>query len=135
MRVLLDTHAFLWFIYADPQLSVTATDIIGDPENERLLSVASIWEMSIKVQLGKLNLPSPLDTFLTDQLAKNQVQLLSIEFAHAVFVHSMPPARFANGPDHKDPFDRLIVAQALVDGIPLVSVDAVLDEYGITRVW
>ena len=100
-----------------------------------MLSIASIWEISIKVQLGKLNLPSPLDAFLTEQLAKNQVQLLPIEFSHAVFVHSLPLARRANGTDHKDPFDRLIIAQALVDSIPLVSVDAVLDGYSITRVW
>src|SRR5689334_20431977 len=99
MRVLLDTHAFLWFIFADPQLSATAITIIGDPDNERLLSIASIWEISIKVQVGKLNLPSLLDTFLTEHLAKNQVELLPIDFEHAVFVHAMSPARFANGTD------------------------------------
>ena len=135
MRVLLDTHTFLWFIFADPQLSVTAVNAIGDPDNERLLSMASIWEIAIKVRLGKLRLPTPLDTFLHEQIVTNQVRLLPIEFAHAVFVHSLPHGHLANGNDHKDPFDRLIVSQAIVEGIALASIDGVLDGYGVNRIW
>lgn len=137
MRLLLDTHTFLWFIEADKRLSAVAASVIGDPNNERFLSVASIWEIAIKVNLGKvqMNSPGPLDIVLARQLAANQVDLLSVEFAHAVKVHSMPFARSSNGSEHKDPFDRLIVSQALVEGLTLVSADAVLDSYGAARCW
>lgn len=135
MRILLDTHAFLWFIYADPRLSDAAAEVIGDPENERLLSIASIWEISIKIQIGKLALPNPLEGFLFDQIAKNQMQLLPIEMAHAVGVHSMPFARLANGAEHRDPFDRLLVSQALIEDATIISIETVFDNYGVTRVW
>lgn len=137
MRILLDTQAFLWFIEADTRLSALAASVIGDPDNERFLSVASVWEIAIKVNLGKLQMKSPgsLDIILSTQLAANQVDLLPIGFAHAVKVHAMSFARTATGREHKDPFDRLIVSQALVEGLTLVSIDAVLDSYGVVRYW
>jgi PIN domain nuclease of toxin-antitoxin system len=137
MRLLLDTHTFLWFIEADPHLSTQAATVIGDPENERLLSAASIWEIAIKVRIGKLGMqvPGPLDTILAQQIAANQVNTLPVEYNHAVAVYAMPFARCSNGTDHKDPFDRLIVSQALTENITLVSADAVLDQYGVTRIW
>jgi len=137
MRILLDTHAFLWFIEADARLSSFAATVIGDPDNERFLSAASVWEIAIKVGNSKLRMksPGPLDVILTHQLAANQVNLLPIEFSHAVNVYRMPFARAPDGSDHKDPFDRLIVSQALVESLTLVSIDTVLDGYGVTRCW
>ena len=137
MRLLLDTHAFLWFIEADPRLSTLAETIIGDPNNERLLSIASIWEIAMKVRIGKLQMtsPGPLDIILTEQIAVNDVSLLPIEFSHAVNVHAMPFALASDGTDHKDPFDRLIISQALSEKLTLVSADAVLDGYGVSRCW
>jgi PIN domain nuclease of toxin-antitoxin system len=137
MRLLLDTQVFLWFIEADPRLSTHAANVIGDPDNGRYLSVASVWEIAIKVKIGKLrlNAPGPLDTVLTQQLTINDVTLLPVEYRHAVRVHAMPYARHANGGDHTDPFDRLIVSQSLVEDLTLVSTDAVLDGYGIVRCW
>ena len=137
MRLLLDTHAFLWFIEADPQLSTLATNMIGDPDNERLLSAASVWEIAIKVHIGKLEMkvPGPLSTVLAQQMAVNLVRLLPIGYDHAVNVHAMPFAVFANGTEHKDPFDRLVTSQALVENLTLVSMDAVLDGYGVARCW
>ncbi len=137
MRLLLDTHAFLWFIEADARLSSLAAAAIGDPDNERFLSVASIWEIAIKVRNGKLQMkgPDPLDVILTQQITATQVNLLPVEFSHAVNVHAMPFARASHGSDHKDPFDRLIVSQALVERLTLVSSDSVFDRYGVTRCW
>lgn len=134
MRLLLDTHAFLWYIADDDRLGAVAGDLIDDTGNECLLSVASIWEMAIKVSTGKLDLPSPLAGFLGDQLAKTGIGLLPIGFAHAVAVSSLP-CGWHNGREHRDPFDRLIVSQALAEEIPIVSVDEVLGDYGVTRYW
>jgi PIN domain nuclease of toxin-antitoxin system len=137
MRLLLDTHAFLWFIEDDPQLSTIAVNAIGDPDNERLLSAASVWEIAIKVHRGKLQMkaPGPLDVVLAQQLAANFVRVLPIEYDHAVRVHSMPFVLSASGVEHKDPFDRLIASQALAENLTLVSADAVLDGYGVARCW
>jgi PIN domain nuclease of toxin-antitoxin system len=135
MRVLIDTHAFLWFIFADSQLSRVAADVIGDPDNEPFLSIASVWEIAIKVRTEKLRLPDPLDRFLREQLRTNRVQLLPIKFAHAVRVHSLAYARLPNGAEHKDPIDRLIASQALIEGVPLVSVEALFAQYGVDVRW
>jgi len=135
MRILIDTHAFLWFIFADPRLSDAAADVIGEPDNERLLSIASIWEIAIKVNTGKLALPDPLDRFLKDQLKKNRTRLLPISFDHAVNVHSLPYAHYPNGAEHKDPFDRLIVAQALIENLTVISIESVFDQYGVRVRW
>ncbi|MEP6757540.1 MAG: type II toxin-antitoxin system VapC family toxin [Chthonomonadales bacterium] len=137
MRLLLDTHTFLWFIEADPRLSSRAESLIGDPENKRFLSVASIWEIAIKVNIGKLQLKfyGLLDTILAQHLAANQVELIPIEFDHAVHVHDLPFAQSADGTEHKDPFDRLIVSQALAEDLAIVSADSVLDGYGVKRIW
>ena len=128
MNLLLDSHAFLWFVWDDPNLSSTAKALIEDPANHKLVSVASCWEIAIKVGLRKLALGEPATTFLPRELAKNGFDLLGIELAHATFVETLPP-------HHKDPFDRLLVAQAMIEKLPLVSADAMLDQYGIHRMW
>jgi len=124
----LDTHALLWFLDDDPPLVPTAKSLIEDPANRKHVSVATCWEIAIKAGLKKLNLGEPATTFLARELATNRFELLGIELAHATFVETLPP-------HHKDPFDRLLVAQALIDNLPLVSADTILDQYGVTRLW
>ena len=128
MRVLLDTHAFLWFILNDPQLSSTAKTLIEDPANDIEISPASYWEIAIKIGLGKYSLPGPYQLFMESQIAINDFQILPIEPKHTGILTSLPP-------HHKDPFDRLLVAQAMKENIPLVSGDATLDKYPIQRLW
>ena len=127
MRVLLDTHAFLWFIADDERLSAKARRAIGDAE-EAYLSVASCWEIAIKTSLGKLTLPGPVDRFLPEQLALNQFELLHIHLDHAARVASLPW-------HHRDPFDRLLAAQAAHEKLALVSADPAFRRYGVKRVW
>ena len=128
MKLLLDSHAFLWFVWDDPQLSATAKAAIEDPANRKLVSVASGWEIAIKAGNGKLMLGAPAEVFVPRELARNGFELLEIALAHATAVEMLPQY-------HKDPFDRLLIAQAQIEGIPIVSVDAAFDPYGITRIW
>jgi len=128
MRALLDTHAFLWFILDDPQLSAAARSIIEDPANDIAVSPASYWEIAIKIKLGKYSLPQPYQSFMESQIAANDFHVLHIEPKHTAFVTTMEL-------HHKDPFDRLLVAQALAEGIAIVSVDVQLDPYSVTRLW
>lgn len=128
MRLLLDTHALLWFLQNSPSLSAAAKAAIEDPTNEKFVSIATCWEMAIKAGLGKLRLVEPVAVFLGRELPANNFDLLAISFAHATAVENLPP-------HHKDPFDRLLIAQAQAEGIPIVSVDAALDPYGVTRIW
>ena len=128
MRLLLDTHVFLWFILTDPKLSATAEALIRDPANDILISPASYWEIAIKIQTRKYFLPQPYFAFMTDQIAINQFDILPVELKHTSELTTM----FAH---HKDPFDRLLVAQAIAENIPLVSADSSLDKYPIQRLW
>jgi PIN domain nuclease of toxin-antitoxin system len=128
VRLLLDTHAFLWFITHDPKLSTTAEGLIADPNNEILVSPASYWETAIKVSIGKYPLSAPYETFITQGIDGNGFKILPIEPGHAAALTIMPF-------HHRDPFDRLLVAQAQVEKISVVSNDAILDQYGITRLW
>lgn len=131
MNLLLDTHGFIFFIEDSPKLSDAARSLIEDEGNEIYLSLASIWEMAIKTSLGKLSLAIPFHEIFPHQLAANDIQLLSIEVEHAVAVATLP---FYN-PEHRDPFDRLIIAQSMVEGWPVVSTDRGFDAYPITRLW
>jgi PIN domain nuclease of toxin-antitoxin system len=128
VRLLLDTHVFLWFVWNDPQLSSTARALMEDATNELFLSAASAWEMGIKIGTGKLSVGQDLATFLLDQMTRNRIELLPISVGDAGRVAVLPF-------HHKDPFDRLIVAQSLTGQMPLVSRDEALDGYGITRLW
>lgn len=128
MRLLVDTHAFLWWIADDTSLSQKARDAIADPENECLLSAASAWEIAIKASLGKLALDEEVGRFVPEQLALNAFGVLPIELGHAVRVASLPF-------HHRDPFDRLLAAQALEEKIAVVTADAVFRRYGVTRIW
>jgi PIN domain nuclease of toxin-antitoxin system len=128
VRRLLDTHAFLWFITSDPQLTASASALITDPDNEILVSPATYWEVAIKVSLRKYPLSVPYETFITQGIEGNGFKILPIEPRHTAVLTTMPY-------HHKDPFDRLLVAQAMVEGIPLISGDPQLDAYGVTRLW
>jgi PIN domain nuclease of toxin-antitoxin system len=128
MNYLLDTHTFLWFINDDPALSVTAKRLIEDPVNAIYLSIASIWEMAIKVSLGKLDVPSPYTNFIKEQLHENNFAILHIKAEHTGIVATMPF-------HHRDPFDRLMIAQSQSEDWPIIGIDAVFDAYGIRRLW
>lgn len=128
MRILLDTHTLLWFYLGDPQLSSTARGLIDDPANTKLVSPASYWELAIKVSLGKYVLTESYDDFIQHAVFDNGFVILPVEPRHTAALISLPH-------HHKDPFDRLLVAQAIVDRIPLVSGDSLLDKYPITRLW
>jgi PIN domain nuclease of toxin-antitoxin system len=128
VKLLLDTHAFLWFVWDDPQLSATAKALIEDPANRKLVSMASCWEIAIKAGNRKLTLGTPADVFLPRELARNGFELLDITLAHASAVETLPQ-------HHKDPFDRLLIAQVRIENLSIVSVDVDFDPYGVTRLW
>ena len=130
MRLLLDSHAFLWFVLSDPRLSFKSKSLIEGQANVIVISPATCWEIEIKVSLGKLDLLTSFENFMDCGIAGNNFTMLPIELSHARRV-----SEFDKGGLHKDPFDRMLVAQALVEGIPLVSADTHLDAYGITRIW
>ena len=128
MRLLLDTHAFLWWVDDDPQLSPLARQQIADEHNDCLVSLASAWEMAIKAGLGKLKLAMSVQRYVHEHLATNNFQLLPIGLEHVTFVETLPL-------HHRDPFDRLLIAQAKCDGLVLISADPMFDEYGVIRLW
>lgn len=125
---LLDTHAFLWFINGDSQLSVKARELIEDLSDPAVLSVASLWEIAIKVSSGKLSLVEPFDILIPQQMLLNRIRALDISLPHLTEVVQLPF-------HHRDPFDRLLIAQAIVEKIPIVSRDTAFDAYGIRWLW
>jgi PIN domain nuclease of toxin-antitoxin system len=126
MAVLLDTHAFLWWVTDDPRLTKRARRTISG--TTCLLSVASCWEMAIKASLGRLTVPGAVDRFVQEQLEVNGFNLLPIALEHTGRVAALPF-------HHRDPFDRLLAAQALAEDLSLVTADAVFRRYGVRRVW
>ena len=126
----MDTHAFLWFVLNDPQLSRGALSSMADPDNDLLFSPASYWEMAIKISWGKYGLPGDesFEDFVLRQIDENDLTILPITVSHAAAVSRLPF-------HHRDPFDRLLIAQSIVEEIPILSADKVLDHYGVTRTW
>ena len=116
MKLLFDTHTFIWWADAPEKLSATAFGSLRDEANSLVLSVASMWEMQIKVQLGKLKFRVPLPELIEHQRLTNDLQILAVDLRHVFAVGTLPPR-------HKDPFDRLLTAQALVEDATLVTVD------------
>jgi len=128
VSILLDTHIFLWFVFAELQLNAYARGLIEDEANVKLLSMASVWEMAVKHGIGKLPLTQPLDQFLAEQIERNGFHLLPIEWDHLIRVSSLPM-------HHRDPFDRLLIAQSLTENMAVVSADKAFDAYSVTRLW
>ena len=128
MTLLLDAHAFLWFCQGDPKLSATAKTLIEDPANRKLLSIATCWEIAIKAGLGKLKLGEPSGTYIPTALSRTGFDLFPITVAHATGVEGLPL-------HHRDPFDRLLLAQAKSEGMTLVSNDPNFPAYGGTLLW
>ena len=128
MHVLLDTHALLWWLSDDPALTKSARTVIADTNNLILVSSASAWEIATKVRLGKLPSAADLVADFAAQLGREGFEPLTISWPHAVRAGLRP------GP-HKDPFDRMLIAQAQAEHIPIVSNEAVFDSYGVRRVW
>ncbi len=126
MAVLLDTHAFLWWCDDSPQLSKRARKTIS--VEDCLLSLASIWEIAIKISLGRLKLPSGFDRYIPEQVSMNGFSLLEIGFRHVAGCTVLPW-------HHRDPFDRLLIAQAIEEDLRIVSRDKMFDRYGVRRVW
>lgn len=128
MRLLLDTHTMLWFALNDPQLSATAMNWILDTTNDKLVSPASYWEIAIKISLNKYALSQPYEEFIHNAIDMNGFHYLHIEPRHTAMLISLPY-------HHRDPFDRLLIAQGMVEQIPIISSDSVFDQYPIKRVW
>lgn len=128
MRLLLDTHAFLWWVTDDDRLSERAGELIADGANDVFFSAASAWEIAIKAGLGRIRLYEDAWSLTPQQLERNAFQALPIHVAHAVAVITLPDV-------HGDPFDRMLVAQALTEGLTIVSADEDLARYPVPVVW
>ncbi|HEV7517108.1 MAG TPA: type II toxin-antitoxin system VapC family toxin [Thermoanaerobaculia bacterium] len=124
MRFLLDTHIFLWFIGGSERLRDPARTLLVDPENEALLSVASLWEIAIKVNLGKLTLERPFEELIPEQLSVAEIDRLPIRMEHLATLSKLSLY-------HRDPFDRLIIAQAIAEGVPVLSSDPEFRKYPV----
>ncbi len=127
MRLLIDTHTFLWFIQDDPNLSDRAASLLESDAN-LLLSTASLWEIAIKVNLQKLTLPDVYETFIPDQIQINSIEILPIEIKYLAVAVKLPL-------HHRDPFDRLLISQAIAEQIAIVSIDKKFDSYNVDRLW
>jgi PIN domain nuclease of toxin-antitoxin system len=128
MKILLDTNSFLWFISGSERLSINARDRIADLDNQLVLSSASLWEIAIKVSIGKLELLQPYNQLIPQQLEENDINIPPIELSHLATVVVLPFY-------HRDPFDRLIIAQALTEDLPVVSPDSLFSQYAIKLIW
>ncbi len=131
MKILLDTHAFLWWVTADKQLSKRAAEIMQDHNNELYLSAASGMEIAIKANLRKLDIldtEEPVPQFIAQQLRQNTIQTLPILMSHALYVYTLPN-------HHRDPFDRLLVAQSQLESLPILTIDAKIKQYDVEVIW
>jgi PIN domain nuclease of toxin-antitoxin system len=126
--LLLDAHALLWFLWGHGNLSAKAQAMMADGANDLLLSAGTLWEIAIKVGLGKLQLAESYEVFMDKAILDNELSILPISVKHAATVSTLPL-------HHRDPFDRLLVAQAMVEQIPIVSRDPALDAYPVARLW
>lgn len=128
MRVLIDTHAFIWFISGNPALPLGVRQLIADLDHEVYISIASLWEIAIKSSLGKLTLHEPFESLITEQLALNEIIILPIQIQDLTLVSTMTF-------HHRDPFDRLIIAQALAHSLAIVTKDEWFASYDVETIW
>ena len=127
MRLLLDTHVVLWWLIKSPLLAVSAQDLLQNRDNNIVVSAASAWEIATKVRLGRLNMATDVIQDFGG-VARERFEALPVSTQHGILAGSLP------GP-HKDPFDRMLIAQALLENVPIVSSDRVFDGYGVHRIW
>jgi len=129
VKYLLDTHVFLWWLLDDPRLSQTAREIISDPKTTLFFSVVSAWEIAIKARFGKIKfITKPLERFLREELQANDVQVLPVLLHHVLREHTLPLL-------HRDPFDRMLIAQALEEHLTLITSDARIKAYNVPVMW
>lgn len=128
MRLLLDTHILIWAVERPSQLSQLAREVLEDPANDLMVSAATVWEIAIKIGLTKLTLSLSYRQWMNQALSDLNATILPITVEYAAVQASLPN-------HHRDPFDRLLVAQAQVEAIPLISSDTIFDQYGISRLW
>jgi PIN domain nuclease of toxin-antitoxin system len=128
MRALLDAHVFLWWNAGDERLSDRARRVIADPRNEIVISVAIAWEIAIKAARGRLELPEPADTYIPRRIGDDGFESLPILLRHALVAGSLPP-------HHADPFDRVLIAQAHVEGMPIITADDSISRYEVETLW
>ena len=128
MRVLLDTHTLIWWAMSDPRLSSRAIALIEDPGAEVVISSISVLEIAIKSGRGALSLRATPQQFVQDEIVANNFQALALTFDHAARVYDLPQI-------HRDPFDRVLIAQAMVEGIPIVTDDAMIRRYAVSVEW
>jgi PIN domain nuclease of toxin-antitoxin system len=126
--VLLDTHVFLWWNDGNPKLSKKVRQIMADPENTLVLSVASAWEIAIKAQLGKLRIPGNAATWVPNRAAHDHMVILPINLAHAVALESLPL-------HHRDPFDRILIVQSQIEKLPILTHDQAILAYHVEAIW
>ena len=128
MRALLDAHAFIWWVLELPELSETCREVVGDGDNDIIVSAASAYEIAYQAEQGRLELPEPADAYVRGRLAANGFGSLAIELAHALRAATLPRI-------HGDPFDRLLVAQAQIEGIPILTADPAIGRYDVETIW
>jgi PIN domain nuclease of toxin-antitoxin system len=128
VKIILDTQVLIWWANDVSNISDRVQNIICNVDNELLLSLASIWEIQIKVSLGKLSLPRPLPDVIGTQVSKNQIKIMQIELSHIYTLDLLPH-------HHRDPFDRIIIAQAMDERVSIASIDKAFDAYSIERIW
>lgn len=128
MRVLLDVHAFIWWNTDDSRLSASARSVMEDDATEIFVSVGSIWEVAIKVAKGRLELPVDIDRYVDERLAANEWRSLSIDRRHVIRAAALPTI-------HRDPFDRMLVAQSQLEDLPIITTDAAITRYDVETIW
>ncbi|MFN9173231.1 MAG: type II toxin-antitoxin system VapC family toxin [Synechocystis sp.] len=128
MKILIDTHVFIWWTGDVKKLSSRVYDLLVDPNTDVMLSIVSIWEMQIKFSLGKLQLKISLSQLVDDEVKANRIELLPLSLSHIYALHSLPL-------HHRDPFDRMLIAQSMNTDLQIVSVDEKFDFYGVSRIW
>lgn len=128
MRVLIDTHVFIWWTSDVKMLSTRVYDLLIDPNTEAVLSIVSIWEMQIKSSLGKLRFKTTLPELVDDEINRNRIDLLPLSLSHIYTLSNLPLY-------HRDPFDRILIAQSIDADLQIISIDEKFDNYGINRLW
>ncbi|MFH2045273.1 MAG: type II toxin-antitoxin system VapC family toxin [Pseudomonadota bacterium] len=128
MQAILDTNSFLWFISGSEKLSINALEFIADSNNRLVMSTAGLWEIAIKVSINKLNLLQPYEKLIPQQLKENDINVMPIELSHLAKVIELPFY-------HRDPFDRIIIAQALIENLPIVTSDSIFSQYSVKLIW